>query len=474
MTTYYRVFNDTRNTGVLDVQGATTLGTTLDVTGNASLTGQIETNNVEILLGKYTDNNGTKESAQSSQLHVFADFNVYDLSTFYGNVKVIDGNTFTVENGDTSLGGSLAVTGAASLSSSLAVTGAASLSDSLAVTGAATLSDSLAVTGAATLSSSLAVTGAATLSDSLAVTGAAEFKGDVTVDGSLQIGGTLTTVNQQEVNITESFMMMNHDNTASGEQTAGFIVNSGVVGSELGGTLSGYSTNGFIYSSAEVSGWASPGDFIQLSGHTVDKYNGVYHCKSFSTSSGSIIEFNSRADAKDSGGDNTYEFCLDGPSLLDTKDTEYTEFTGGLAEAKLHIVKIGAVKFEDSQLKVGIGSNNFVWRNLSSSISLPDFESKSMSEITSGGEISALHMDVTGDSSTDSAQLTNGKFLLKLPTPSADEAGQEYTIYNSTFDVDIDIQVADGTYNIDKASSFIIPVGGRMRFASTPTEYFSF
>ena len=61
---------------------------------------------------------------------------------------------------------------------------------------------------------------------------------------------------------------------------------------------------------------------------------------------------------------------------------------------------------------------------------------------------------------------------MKLPTVSSDTAGQEYTIYNST-DVDIEVQTEDSS-TIDKASSFIIPSSGRVRFSSTSTEYYSF
>lgn len=106
------------------------------------------------------------------------------------------------------IGGTLAVTGAATLSSTLAsgaltVTGNETVSGTLGVTGAATLSSTVAtgaltVTGNETVSGTLGVTGAtslssATVSSTLGVTGAATLASTLAVTGATTLTGGLNT-----------------------------------------------------------------------------------------------------------------------------------------------------------------------------------------------------------------------------------------------------------------------------------------
>ncbi|PSL42683.1 hypothetical protein CLV51_11168 [Chitinophaga niastensis] len=100
-------------------------------------------------------------------------------STVTGNFHIIGvANNLTVD-GNSTVGGTLGVTGATALGNTLGVTGATTLSNTLNVTGATTLSSTLGVTGATTLSSTLNVTGAATLANDLHV------KGNTTLDQNL-------------------------------------------------------------------------------------------------------------------------------------------------------------------------------------------------------------------------------------------------------------------------------------------------
>ena len=167
-----------------------------------------------------------------------------------GNFDV-NGNKFTVvaASGNTSVGGTLGVTGAATLSSTLGVTGnlsvntdkfvvvaasgntsvagtldvdgdtsldVVSISETLGVTGATTLSSTLGVTGATTLSSTLSagastltsasITNNATVGGTLGVTGAstlasASVTGNATVGGTLGVTGDVA-INTNKFNIT--------------------------------------------------------------------------------------------------------------------------------------------------------------------------------------------------------------------------------------------------------------------------------
>ena len=91
-------------------------------------------------------------------------------------------------SGDVSLNADLYVAGDVSLNGGLTMDGAAVLSSTLIVAEAATMSNTLTVTEAATMSSTLAVTKEATLSDVLKVTGDVSMNAKLYVADKLKIG----------------------------------------------------------------------------------------------------------------------------------------------------------------------------------------------------------------------------------------------------------------------------------------------
>jgi hypothetical protein len=124
------------------------------------------------------------------------------------NVTVATGKTFTVGTGATTLGGTLGVTGAATLSSTSAHGGAATFSSTVNVTGVTTLTgaanlnggllmdtDKFTVadgTGNTTIAGTLAVSGTSTLT-ALTTTGAATISATLTIPTGAGAGKVLTS-----------------------------------------------------------------------------------------------------------------------------------------------------------------------------------------------------------------------------------------------------------------------------------------
>jgi hypothetical protein len=129
-------------------------------------------------------------------------------ATFQGNLTLVGSNTagteyfkiqngsgadkFTVDsaNGNTSISGTLGVTGATTLSSTLSVTSNATVGGTLGVTGATTLSSTLGVTGATNLSSTLDVAGDFAVNvNKFNVTASS---GNTAIAGTLNVSGSST------------------------------------------------------------------------------------------------------------------------------------------------------------------------------------------------------------------------------------------------------------------------------------------
>ena len=185
------------NTTRLTVTGATTLSSTLAVTGNLS----VNTNKFNVIA-----TNGNTRVAGT--LGVTGATTLSSTLAVTGNISV-NTNKFnvTARNGNTRLAGTLGVSGATTLSSTLDVTGNLSVNTNkfnvTAASGNTTLAGTLGVTGATTLSSTLGVTGATTLSSTLAVTGNLSVNtnkfnviaasGNTTIAGTLSVSGNIET-----------------------------------------------------------------------------------------------------------------------------------------------------------------------------------------------------------------------------------------------------------------------------------------
>ena len=147
-TTFFTVDAATGNTasrGTLNVTGATTLGSTLDVSNNL----RVYNNTIE-------------------------------------RFKV------DASSGNTAVGGTLSVTGNSILSANATVTGILTVTGTTALTSAANLGSTLGVTGATTLSNTLGVSGLTSLSGGLSVLGATStttFAGPITASSSLTVNG---------------------------------------------------------------------------------------------------------------------------------------------------------------------------------------------------------------------------------------------------------------------------------------------
>lgn len=217
-------------TGALTVAGGVGIAGNLNVGGNLSLTGTLShsgdaTFNANVTLvgsntaateffkiqngsnvDKFVVDSSSGNTSIAGTLGVtgqttLASLNVSDLTS--GRVVLAGTSGEIQDSGNLTFNGTqLGITGTLNVSSNATVGG------TLGVTGATTLSSTLGVTGATTLSSTLGVTGAATLSSTLGVTGATTLSSTLQVNGDTTIGqsGTrvATTVYGSTLSITSS------------------------------------------------------------------------------------------------------------------------------------------------------------------------------------------------------------------------------------------------------------------------------
>jgi len=189
----------TTNSGALNVGGATTLDSTLGVTGATTLTGALTANGgISADGGVFTVADTTGNVATSGTLDVAG------LSSLDGGIDVNGGNFMVATNGNTSIGGTLGVTGNTSLST-LSTSGLATL-DSASITNNATVGGTLGVTGNTSLST-LSTSGLATL-DSASITN------NATVGGTLGVTGALTANGGATLNSADSYSSATVGNSA--------------------------------------------------------------------------------------------------------------------------------------------------------------------------------------------------------------------------------------------------------------------
>jgi hypothetical protein len=199
--------------------GNTAIAGTLGVTGAASLSSTLTVSGTSTLNGATTVNNTFTQTGSANQV------------TFAGNVDANNGldvaganftvgtNKFTVDvtNGNTSIAGTLGVTGATTLSSTLAVTGNTTIGGTLGVTGATTLSNTLTQNGGGQVTFS----GNVDANNGLDVTGATNLTGATTVVGTTNIntagGGVATNIGSGGNTVTIKGTV--NINTTAGETT---------------------------------------------------------------------------------------------------------------------------------------------------------------------------------------------------------------------------------------------------------------
>ena len=134
---------------------------------------------------------------------------------YFDGTVVTDALTVTANStlsGNTTVGGTLGVTGATTLSSTAAITGNTTIGGTLGVTGASTLY-SAAVTNGATVGGALAITGNTTVGGTLDVASASTLD-SATVTNNATVGGTLGVTGNSTFSGT---LGITSDNTVGGD-----------------------------------------------------------------------------------------------------------------------------------------------------------------------------------------------------------------------------------------------------------------
>jgi hypothetical protein len=176
-----------------------TLGQTLQVTGNAYVSG----------------NTGLGTTNPTSKLHIIGDTLVTGVSTVGTALTVVGpakfDNNITV-TGITTVGTALSVIGPAKFDNNITVTGIATVGTALSIVGPAKFDNNIAVTGVSTFTGDVLVSGFATVTKAaifssdvnvsgfVTVTKAAIFSSDVNVSGATTVGAALTVAGPTKLN----------------------------------------------------------------------------------------------------------------------------------------------------------------------------------------------------------------------------------------------------------------------------------
>ena len=247
------VSNDLSINGDVSISGATTMDSTLNVDGNATVNKLISNTNVSSAYDQDSRSffgrsmiGGINDEAQWN--HIAWSWNSSNwalrhtrggrlqLNTRGGQEMwfMIGASRRMVMNSSGNFGiNNNSPTAKLHVGGTFIASGAATLQNTLAVSNATTLSSTLSVANAASLNSTLAVTGDTTLGSKLVVSGDASFNGDLTIAGNLEVyqqqntSVINTTVNNYQVIVTND-LSLNGNLTLDGD--ASFNNNVNIVG----------------------------------------------------------------------------------------------------------------------------------------------------------------------------------------------------------------------------------------------------
>ena len=369
--------------------GNTAVGGTLGVTGAANFAqettfaGGIKTNTIS----ENTPNAGvTVDEVVLKDGGITATGDVTTTGALKGKTLGIGiGNDkFTVnENGDTTVGGTLGVTGATTLGSTLAVNGNTTVGGTLGVTGKATLQDELQVNGKATfgdsagsqtvinggnitadgkLTSESALIGKVGITNTGIVTGISSLETDaLTVKGELNIDGDITgkAINGDSLaingNATVAGSLDVTGNVTGAKINGAAITETSFNGAQIstnkfnGVTLetNGNVTGGTITGTTVMDGAGASMNAGTVTGTTITDGNG------FTATGGNVTAKNIKADTGNIAGVN---FATGGGvsgiselTATTIKDGAGTIITGGKVEAKT--AKIGAINIDNETIE---------------------------------------------------------------------------------------------------------------------------
>lgn len=237
--------------GVLTVNGAgqsqftgdVLIGGSLSVNGDATVAVDMAADTLTLTGDLAVDGNTRLGDAPTDTLTVngVSDFN--GLTTVNSSTTIAAGsstdNAFQVvdsagaglfevrENGDAIIGGVLTVNGAGQSS----FTGDVLVGGSLSVAGDATVAVDLEAQSM-TVTGDLEVHGNTTLgdavgNDTVTINGVTSINGNTNIVGDLTVTGTTTTVNSTEVNIGDSIILLNSDETGAPSQNGGIEIERG-------------------------------------------------------------------------------------------------------------------------------------------------------------------------------------------------------------------------------------------------------
>jgi hypothetical protein len=278
------------------------------------------------------------------------------------------------------------------------------------------------------------------------------FQKNLRVEGDLNVKGTLTSVENQSVNIGDSFLNLNAQNTASGQE-AGFVFNYDAIAFEFTGSELSDIDNKITVGGAGFT-QADAGSFIQIHNATDATHNGIYEVASKTDDNNFTV--------KDVGQQN---FCLAGNvfSALSVADTAITAS---------HI-KVGLLKFDTyGKLAYANADNgeNILWKYPSASSGRAMITGSPYEEIDvnhSTRQITATTSNVT--STGDVILPTNQE-----DNPGGTKNGNSYFIQNSWSEA-IDVTCPSGDY-LDGVlnGTFNLAPGDRANFRGVAHEWFTF
>lgn len=250
----------------------------------------------------------------------------------------------------------------------------------------------------------VSISRATTLAGNLSVTGVSSFVGDVTVNGNMNVSGNVTTINSEQVNLADSTLYLNSGYTAVSGKSGGLAINYLPTADTVTVTSAVFTpgvpatSNPTITTLPGAQAWAVDGVVIQVSGTTNN--NGIYEILSSTATTLTIRGVGLSGNSA---------------NLLDIAANQFISETAASAViTRVNIAVLRASPTGSWQTAGGSNSAALAYKNIgnvSFTGTAPSVNTISVFSDTSGGNITATSVTVSGANLTTTGNISAGNLI---------------------------------------------------------------